>query len=292
MISHIMAIGMSFRMLRTDAFNELTPYGTMSKMKKDRQRREELCDQGLYRACQIGDLKMAQVWLTRGGTVNTHNYDAQDRTPLHAAVIGNTTQHSALVALLLSKEADPLALDETGKCVLDWAPRAAATAAILAPLKLARARGEPLFPNRTPLNTPASTPRDAIGTPRLGTGDDDSQCTVDGETETERETRLKRRRALMASSYNASPSSTHGAVLAKAQLGFSPSSASQEDISPTPGSQAEDSLRDLKGQQLRQSAAKASVPSGRSSARLQAGTSSGRASKMIGFKKSEPRYIS
>ena len=88
MISHIMAIGKSFGMQRTEAFNELTPYGTMSKMKRDREQREDLCDRGLYRACQIGDVKMATVWLTRGANMNRQNYDAQDRTPLHVSVIG------------------------------------------------------------------------------------------------------------------------------------------------------------------------------------------------------------
>ena len=48
-----MAHGMSFRMKRTNEFRELTPYGTMSKMKKDREQREKMCRKGLYRACQV-----------------------------------------------------------------------------------------------------------------------------------------------------------------------------------------------------------------------------------------------
>ena len=132
MISTIMAHGMSFRMKRTNEFRELTPYGTMSKMKKDREQREKMCRKGLYRACQvcahtpaaaacitggqIADVKMAGVWLTRGASPNWKNDEQGDRTSLHAAVIGSTTQHSALVKLLLSKEADPNVTDETGAC--------------------------------------------------------------------------------------------------------------------------------------------------------------------------------
>jgi len=141
MISTIMAHGMSFRMKRTNEFRELTPYGTMSKMKKDREKRELMCRKGLYRACQIADVKMAGVWLTRGASPNWKNDEQGDRTSLHAAVIGSTTQHSALVKLLLSKEADPNVTDETGKCVLDWTPRSKLTASLLEPLKKARSSG-------------------------------------------------------------------------------------------------------------------------------------------------------
>lgn len=234
---------------------------------------------------------MAQVWLTRGGDPNKKHFDAQDRTPLHAAVIGNTSQHTALTRLLLSKEADPTIKDDTGKCVLDWIPRSRATAVILEPLKRARMNGEML------------TPR-GRATPRTGTEDDMTQCSLDEiETEEERERRIRNRRALVASSYNTSPRSSNTSNMTKEALGIttprSPTSARssyQEDITPnasprgTPRNSEEPSLMEMKGHQIRPRDAVAHTPQGRSSARLQKSGNSSRASQLIGFKKQEPKY--
>eukprot|EP00658_Telonema_sp_P-2_P081646 TRINITY_DN8434_c0_g2_i4.p1 TRINITY_DN8434_c0_g2~~TRINITY_DN8434_c0_g2_i4.p1 ORF type:complete len:331 (-),score=63.94 TRINITY_DN8434_c0_g2_i4:280-1272(-) len=320
MISHIMAIGKSFRMQRTEAFNELTPYGTMSKMKKDRKRRQELCDLGLYRACQIGDVKMAQVWLTRGGIVNTRNYDAQDRTPLHVSVIGNTAQHTMLVRLLLSKDADPTIEDETGKCVLDWAPRARATAQLLEPLKRARKNGERVTKTPRQDHIPG---RDEMS--QGSVAEDDFEI-VD---EDELDRRRRNRSQLVASSYGSPRNTPNLSMMTKEKMGMlsgsPPRSGSHSgEASPSPSStprclgaltpnkphraphrpqtprsrpgtprctaEPELGLNEVKGTQLRAANPKPHTPKGRSSSRLQSGSNSGRASKVIGYAKPEPKY--